>query len=95
MSSNINKEETCEAANFENRPIIVNDSSFLKVHKSKEFWDELEKRADNFRKNCLHYSDVYFEIESKIEYLLSKGVTEEEIRSYIDKSFNKILSKNK
>ena len=56
---------------------------------------EIEEKAENFRMNCLHYSDVYSEIEEKIKYLLNKDDKEKEIKEFIDSSFKKILNKKK
>ena len=87
------KEFVCEAANFDNKPFITNDLEIVGMRFKKDVIKEIKEKAERFQKNCLHNSDIYSEIEEKINYLLNKGVTEEEIREFIDKSFKKILSK--
>lgn len=93
MKEKEDKEFACEAANFDNKPFITNDLEIIGMRLKKDVLKEIREKAEKFQKNCLHYSDVYSEIESKIKYLLNKGVTEEEIREFIDQSFKKILSK--
>ena len=87
--------DICEAANFNSKPFITNDKKIIGMRFKEDFAKEIQERAETFRKNCLHYSDIYNEIEEKIEYLISKGVKEEEIKEFIDGSLKKILRKNK
>ena len=88
-------EDICEAANFNSKPYITNDKKIIGMRFREDVAKEIKEKAEVFRKNCLHYSDMYNEIESKIEYLLNNGVTEEEIKEFIDGSLKKILRKKK